>query len=66
MTRFRAFRDAEFALDAEAVRRAGPGTDLLRLRWCNFKHLLGAWLPGALRMALGFGLLALGGYLINL
>ena len=25
-----------------------------------------AWLPGALRLALGFGLLALGDYLINL
>lgn len=62
----RSFGDEEFAARVEAVQEAGLGTDLARARWRNFKHLLRAWWPGALRMAFGFALIALGGYLINL
>ncbi|MFW6098092.1 MAG: hypothetical protein ACOC9Z_08440 [Chloroflexota bacterium] len=32
----------------------------------NLRMLLSSWKPGALRMALGFGLIAIGGWLINL
>lgn len=41
----------------EAVKRA---------RWANARFLFRSWKPGALRMAAGFTLIALGGWLINL
>lgn len=61
-----AFADQGFARDAQTIQKTGPGLDLLPVRWRNLMHLLRAWRPGLLRMGLGFALLALGGYLINL
>lgn len=48
--------------------RAGEGSrqEIRSSRWQNFLMLLRAWKDGALRMALGFGLIAVGGWLINL
>ena len=45
------------AAEPEAVKQA---------RWANARFLFRAWKPGALRMAAGFALIALGGWLINL
>ncbi len=43
----------------------GPDT-VKQARRQNLRMLLSAWKAGALRMALGFGLIAIGGWLINL
>lgn len=37
-----------------------------RAQRASLRALVGAWKDGALRMALGFGLIAIGGWLINL
>lgn len=43
-----------------------PAEAQKRARRANLRLLLGSWKSGSLRMALGFGLIALGGWLINL
>ena len=45
---------------------AAPPEAVRQSRWANARRLLRAWKPGALRMAAGFALIALGGWLINL
>lgn len=45
---------------------AAPAETVRRARWANARFLFRSWKPGALRMAAGFALIALGGWLINL
>ena len=64
---FSAMQDSEMTANAAQIRMGQASPDELRQgRRQNLARLLRSWKDGSLRMALGFALIAAGGWLINL
>lgn len=63
---FSSYQDQSLLQNA-AVIRAKPSRQAVRAaRWQTLRHFWRTWKPGLARLALGFILIALGGFLINL
>lgn len=63
---FSAMADPQLKENTAAIKDdAAPQDSVRRARWANARLLFRAWKPGALRIAAGFALIALGGWLIN-
>ena len=64
---FSAMQDPQMAANLAHIKDdEAPGEVVRRARWKNTRLLFSSWKDGTLRMALGFGLIAIGGWLINL
>lgn len=64
---FSAMRDPEMVSNVAQIReRTAPAQNVRAARWQNFWMLVRSWKAGTWRMLLGFGLIAVGGWLINL
>lgn len=64
---FGAMQDPQLHDNVSTIRAdESPAESQKRARRANLRFLLGSWKAGTLRMALGFALIALGGWLINL
>lgn len=64
---FSAMQDPEMTRNVSQIRTGDTSAEELRkARRQNLSMLLRSWKDGSLRMALGFALIALGGWLINL
>ena len=63
---FSAMADPHVQARVEQIRQEAPSPDQIRrARWQNFLFLVRAWKDGLLLMLLGFALIAVGGWLIN-
>lgn len=64
---FSAMANPQLRQNVEQINDKSAAPDAVKqARWQNFRYLVASWKAGALRMALGFGLIAIGGWLINL